>query len=46
MKTNTIDAIKLSPEEQAVLRVMIIRQHEKTSYKMSSCPKFQIESLI
>jgi transposase len=29
MKTNTIDAMKLSPEEQAFLRVMIIRQHEK-----------------
>jgi hypothetical protein len=29
MKTNAVDAIKLSPEEQAFLRVMIIRQHEK-----------------
>jgi hypothetical protein len=29
MKTNTVDAMKLSPEEQAFLRVMIIRQHEK-----------------
>lgn len=29
MKTDTIDAMKLSPEEQAFLRVMIIRQHNK-----------------
>jgi hypothetical protein len=29
VKANTVDAIKLSPEEQAFLRVMIIRQHEK-----------------
>jgi transposase len=29
MKTNTIEAMKLSPKEQAFLRVMIIRQHEK-----------------
>jgi transposase len=29
MKTNTIDAMKLSPKEQAFLREMIIRQHEK-----------------
>jgi transposase len=29
MKTNTVDAMKLSPKEQAFLRVMIIRQHEK-----------------
>jgi DNA-binding CsgD family transcriptional regulator len=29
MKTNTIEAMKLSPEEQAFLRMLIIRQHEK-----------------
>jgi transposase len=29
MKTNTVDAMKLSPEKQAFLRMMIIRQHEK-----------------
>jgi hypothetical protein len=29
MKTNTVDAMRLSPEEQAFLRMMIIRQHEK-----------------
>ncbi|MDR2045566.1 MAG: IS630 family transposase [Rickettsiales bacterium] len=29
MKTNTVDAIRLSPEKQAFLRVMIIRQYEK-----------------
>jgi hypothetical protein len=29
MKTNTVDAIKLLPEKQAFLRVMIIRQYEK-----------------
>jgi transposase len=29
MKTNTVDAMKLSLEKQAFLRMMIIRQHEK-----------------
>jgi hypothetical protein len=29
MKTNTVDTMRLSPEEHTFLHVMIIRQHEK-----------------